>query len=211
MDDLTKLADKYGCDKGSLKHNYTKLYNRYLEELRDESFSMLEIGFGQGASAKMWLDYFPKATIFCLDINDFTNDPNLVNNSRFVYIKGSQTNVGDLSKASRSEKFQVIIDDGSHVTEDQIFTLKLLFPNVKLGGYYIIEDLNCKRNHNPIFEVEDKKLVDILKEYKSTGNFNVKGMYKKEIKYFKDHVRKIDIHQDKIVFIKKSILRKLND
>jgi hypothetical protein len=37
--------------------------------------------------------------------------------------------------------FDYIIDDGSHFQEDQQVSLGLLFPQVKSGGYYIIEDV----------------------------------------------------------------------
>ncbi len=39
------------------------------------------------------------------------------------------------------EMLDVIIDDGSHVTEHQILTAKTLFPYLKRGGVYIIEDV----------------------------------------------------------------------
>ena len=37
--------------------------------------------------------------------------------------------------------FDYIIDDGSHFQEDQQVSLGLLFPQVKSGGYYILEDV----------------------------------------------------------------------
>ena len=35
---------------------------------------------------------------------------------------------------------ELIIDDGSHINEHIITTLKHLFPRLKEGGYYVIED-----------------------------------------------------------------------
>ncbi len=36
--------------------------------------------------------------------------------------------------------FDVIIDDGSHVTEHQILTAECLLPRLNPGGVYVIED-----------------------------------------------------------------------
>jgi demethylmacrocin O-methyltransferase len=35
---------------------------------------------------------------------------------------------------------ELIIDDGSHINEHIITTFKHLFPRLKEGGYYVIED-----------------------------------------------------------------------
>jgi len=60
---LTKLSSKYGCDKSDRRHRYTPLYHKYFSYMREQDFYMLEFGFGQGKSVKMWLEYFPNATL----------------------------------------------------------------------------------------------------------------------------------------------------
>ena len=37
--------------------------------------------------------------------------------------------------------FDIIIDDGSHIVAHQIISFKTLFPYLKSGGIYVIEDL----------------------------------------------------------------------
>jgi len=61
MNELKALADKYGSDKGSLKHNYTEHYFKYFEPIRHRPLNILEIGVDKGASIEMWLDFFPSA------------------------------------------------------------------------------------------------------------------------------------------------------
>ena len=47
-----ELAQKYGTDKVS-QHGNRFFYPRFLEPLRDQEFTMLEIGYHEGASARM--------------------------------------------------------------------------------------------------------------------------------------------------------------
>jgi len=35
----------------------------------------------------------------------------------------------------------ILLDDGSHITNHQINTFNILYKNIKKGGFYIIEDL----------------------------------------------------------------------
>ena len=59
-----------------------------------------------------------------------------------------------LDQSSRSDllslnyNFDVIIDDGSHIHGDIQQSLGILCRKLNKGGYYFIEDLNCKRSIN---------------------------------------------------------------
>jgi len=48
---------------------YTPAYHRFFSEWRDRPLRVLEIGVYLGGSLQMWREYFPKATIFAIDIN----------------------------------------------------------------------------------------------------------------------------------------------
>lgn len=52
-----ELCKDAGTDK-VMHHGYHFL-SFFLEKLRNEKFTMLEIGYGSGESAKMWCEYFP--------------------------------------------------------------------------------------------------------------------------------------------------------
>lgn len=65
MTTLCELAAKHGTDK--LKHGYTPLYHELFTPHRDQQFSLVEIGVLNGASIRMWRDYFPEATIYAVD------------------------------------------------------------------------------------------------------------------------------------------------
>jgi len=150
MRPLIPLARKYCCDK-LFTHSYIPFY----EELFDgmEVKRLLEIGIGyeelmtpfvpkyiHGASLKMWEEYFPEAEIFGCDIRKDT----LFNEGRIRTYVCDQSNPRSLENLITwiGEDFDVIIDDGSHVTEHQIIAARTLIPHLNHeGGVYIIEDV----------------------------------------------------------------------
>jgi len=136
MKSFKELSEFYGTDKVTY-HGYHFFYPKFLEPLRNESFNMLEIGWGSGASVKVWNDYFPYANIFIMDKDKRYTD------GRCKVIKGDQSNDNDLNEIIKeigSAKF--IIDDGSHNPVHQLNTFYLLFRDLlEPGGIYIIEDI----------------------------------------------------------------------
>ena len=209
INQLTILADKFGCDKGSIKHNYTKQYNKYFKDLQNQKFRMLEIGYGQGASAKMWLEFFPKVTLYCTDIiEELSEDPLIlkyIKENRFKYFMADQSSQEETTRLiDKRKKFKIIIDDGSHKAEDQQFSLGYLFPFLSKGGLYVIEDLNCKRNPNPKFPIPAEKTREALRRYKDHGIFTSTVLTENQISYINNHIENIAIiNNSKISFIRK--------
>jgi SAM-dependent methyltransferase len=145
--DLTTLANLYQSDKGSAFasfHHYTRHYEKLLAPYKEKKFNLLEIGLNvwerkDCASLKMWLDYFPHASIYGIDIS-----PQTFTNQRVNILIGDQADVKVLQACAQACKdgFDVIIDDGSHKSLDQQKSLVGLFSALKPGGLYIIEDLH---------------------------------------------------------------------
>ena len=98
---LTYLARKYKCDKGR-KHNYTEIYHNYFCDMRNKRFKMLEIGFGEGHSIRMWAEYFYNAIIYCIDVLEDLPEDNLlkkyVYEDRFRFFSINQSSTKQLSK-----------------------------------------------------------------------------------------------------------------
>ena len=67
---LTGLADLFGSDKGSIKHGYTKHYEKIIDDLGGKNAPLIiaEIGIACGASLRMWANYLPNAKIDGYDI-----------------------------------------------------------------------------------------------------------------------------------------------
>lgn len=66
---LDQIGLKTCTDKNSKFHNYLEFYERYFAPCRQNRFTLIEVGVYEGASIKMWEEYFPNAKIIGLDIN----------------------------------------------------------------------------------------------------------------------------------------------
>ena len=131
----TELTDKV------YRHRYDRFYPTYLERLRDKEFNMLEIGIDEMGSFKLWSEYFPKAKMWGVDI-----EPKESTFDKLTIIQADQSVPEGIEKISllSPKDCEFIIDDGSHVPEHQIKTFHKLFQdNLKPGGVYIIEDIEC--------------------------------------------------------------------
>jgi len=139
---LRALAGIYGTDKAS--HEYIQHYQERLAPLRRKRIVLLEIGIGGygspesgGASLRMWRTFFPHGRIYGIDIHDKTphDEP------RIKTFRGSQDDQVFLDRViSEIGQPDVIIDDGSHVCAHIIQTFNILFPKLRDGGFYFVED-----------------------------------------------------------------------
>jgi len=136
---LNELGLKHGTDKASRSHDYLDFYEMFLAPLRQAQATILEIGILNGASLKTWVDYFPKAKIIGVDISPATK---FHEGGRVVVEILDQSNIEELTQlAMKYGPFDLIIEDGSHMWEHQITSLRTLFPFLKKDGIYIVEDL----------------------------------------------------------------------
>ncbi len=142
--DLDTIGLVYGTDKVG-GHFYTTHYASHFKKFRYRKINLLEIGVGGygdpkagGESLRMWKKYFPFARIFGLDIYD--KSP--LQENRIRIFKGSQVDKAFLDNVTDEiGEIDIIIDDGSHINEHVIETFKLLFPKLKHGGIYAVEDM----------------------------------------------------------------------
>lgn len=137
---LDQLAQASGTDKSSKYHNYTHIYAHYFAKYKNDPLKFLEIGIQYGNSVKLWENYFPNADLHFIDV-----DPNQI---RYVTQRSHYHFVNQADRAGLIDfgirvngDFDIIIDDGSHRMYETIVTFQSLFPFLKRGGLYIIEDL----------------------------------------------------------------------
>lgn len=134
---LTELAQRYNTDK--FEHEYCGYYEKHLPNATEMGHGILfEIGIATGASLRMWRDYYPNAFIVGIDNNPDVSD---IPQDGFHIIFGDATREEDIK--SNISTAEIIIDDGSHMAKDVLSSFEILWPMLKSGGWYIIEDLGC--------------------------------------------------------------------
>ena len=127
-------------------HGYTQPYHDQLARLRRQRITVLEIGIGGydrgpgGGSLRIWRDWFPRATVVGVDIEP--KRPKL--GPRVHAVQGDQADpvVLDRAVSLGAGPLSVVIDDGSHVGSDVLASFRHLFPRLRPGGVYIVEDLH---------------------------------------------------------------------
>ncbi len=142
----------HGTDKASLvindgtiflPHDYLRQYEKFIKEFRDETITIIEFGCAEGASLRLWEDYFPKATIYGVDI--VSNAQQFVTERINIVIGNAayQDTYEAIEQDLNGERPYVIIDDASHAWSEQRITLQIFWKMLAPGGIYIIEDLEC--------------------------------------------------------------------
>ncbi|GAA2609160.1 class I SAM-dependent methyltransferase [Dactylosporangium fulvum] len=143
--DLTDLAVRFGSDKWG-GHWYTRHYERHFAPLREERVRVLEIGIGGyqapdlgGGSLRMWKHYFRRGLVVGLDVFDKSG----IREPRITTVQGRQEDAVFMAEVARRQgPFDIVIDDGSHLSSDVIASFRTLFPLLNPGGLYVVEDLS---------------------------------------------------------------------
>lgn len=135
----------FGSDKEQKGgHHYGSMYRFFLQRLRYRWIKILEIGIGGydreagGQSLLAWKAFFPFAIIVACDIA-----PKLeLATWRIRVYALDQSAATDLDHlVAEQGPFDVVIDDGSHLSAHQVLTFTKLFDAVADNGIYIVEDV----------------------------------------------------------------------
>jgi hypothetical protein len=204
---LNDLAVKYNTDKGEHAHNYTPVYSMYLDQFQDLSFNFLEIGVYEGASIKMWKEYFKKGKIVAIDINPQCK--NFIEDRIDIEI-GDQTDEEFLKNVhAKYGQFSVILDDGGHSNKQQITSFEVLFPLLSPGGIYIVEDLHCSYVKNSVWDDYYISGIDYFKQLVDKVNLFGKSFtgYKEiagqKLDYYEKNIEYIHFYKSVCVIAKK--------
>ena len=121
--------------------HYFDIYHRHLEKYRGRPVVIVEFGIQYGGSSQMWREYFgPDAKIYGVDI-----DPRCKawEEPGFKVFIGDQSDRSFLRQiAAEVGPIDVIIEDGGHRPEQQIATFEVIYPKIRRGGTFLIEDLH---------------------------------------------------------------------
>ena len=202
---LDYLFKKYETDKSNASHGFTKYYTNHLNKLKNRRLNFLEIGSAKGGSAAAFVHYFDKSNVFCLDVNltlvkyksDKINFFGLdSSNSKMLY-----KFLKNVKEKFSVKKFDVIIDDGSHILSDQLFSINYFFKYLKKGGYYIIEDYKFPNYFKRCNDVDENTIDILIKKLKNNKviksqilqNDTINKLYKAKIYTYKGRTKISDI------------------
>jgi hypothetical protein len=110
---------------------------------REDHINILEVGVFKGNSIEAWLDYFPNATIYGIDIFVRVKPENItvLNHNRVKWARGDSTKSADIMALWPDVKFDFIIDDGLHTPAANKDTFDNLIGKLAEGGKFFIEDV----------------------------------------------------------------------
>jgi len=207
---MSSLIDLYNTvEKPSVKwDSYFDAFDLHLSKYVGMQPRVLEIGIADGGSLEFWGKFFKNAEVYGIDAAEKVlsfkyDDPKI------------HVSLGDQSDPEfwdwylkDKKKFDVIVDDGSHINDHQILTLIKLFPHLEEGGTYIIEDTHTSywaqwgggfRKENTCIEFT-KSLIDFLhrqhidqsapeKLVQVFNNLKSMTFYNSMVVLVKDHVK----------------------
>lgn len=134
------------------RHGYHRYYETQLAPYRDvDGLRLLEIGADSGISLAAWMEYFftpaavqgiaygvdakqakKKACDMMLDQCDKL--------AIYSLDQSDKTALTDMAKQN-PEGWDIVIDDGSHYPGHQIISFQQLWPKIRPGGMYVVEDI----------------------------------------------------------------------
>ena len=173
--DLCQLGIKYPTDKCPYnnnnelhKHAYTSIYNLLFSNIRYKNITLGELGILDNNSMLSWREFFPNAKLYGFEWFDSRLDKAVKDGIDCTYIKMDVTNSKSILKGLNlvSTKFDVLIDDSTHVFEDQIKFINQAYKYLNPGGFLIIEDIFINAN-----EKDYENSLDHLSEYFSSATF----------------------------------------
>lgn len=134
---VTATMIERGTDK-VWRHRFDQLYRQIVETVPDTA-TIFEIGVSDGCSHNAWADLFPEGTVIGFDLKP---RPRRLH-ARVVHIQGDQNDSIALRAIGQiNGPFDLVVDDGSHEMRHQIDAFEIFWPHVRIGGWYVCEDLH---------------------------------------------------------------------
>jgi len=161
---LEDLAYSWRTDKSHDDHKYVDLYSMLFDGIRERVVNLTEVGVAAGQSLGMWHDYFPRADVWGLDISEYNLGvaASTLESQRRVHLRyaNSQSASSIAALGLEHGSMDIIIDDGAHDAPSNELTLLTLWPYLKPGGYYCIEDVGTgisSRRGPRLYGVDDTR------------------------------------------------------
>jgi hypothetical protein len=138
---LNNTNTLHGTDKNT-GHSYIEnFYEKAFEEYKDKEINLLEIGIACGASLFLWKKFFSNGNFYGLDIHNVLKEEYKFDGANYM-----MENAYDLNTLRKLPNFDIIIDDGPHDLESQVFALQNYSDKLIKGGILVIEDIQNEDN-----------------------------------------------------------------
>jgi len=190
---LQEIGRKFGTDKSQHSYKgvtYLHIYDRYFNNIRHNVKSILEIGVKDGRSLRMWQEYFPNAFIYGMDIDPASKGHE---DGRIKIIIGDQNDDEDLQRVKDEIGMcDIILDDGSHITQHQIRSFNVLYDSVMKGGFYVVEDL--RNSYEELTDPNDLRSIWSGMSYNKPDD-PLKNHRKDFNEWIEAKVRALDFHE----------------
>jgi hypothetical protein len=151
-------------------HTYiSNFYNEKFKKFKDKNLKILEIGVLQGHSIKLWEQYFSNAEIFGVDIGNIL-EHNFSDRVKILFENAySLEFINKLN--NQFGKFDIIIDDGPHTLETQLFFLHNYQSLLKDSNSIIILEDVYSNAFNPLKnQFQDFTIIDLRDQIKNEYN-----------------------------------------
>ena len=223
---LSVLFDHFNSDKGNYyenqyvqpikrtnekikAHGYSKYYEKYFYQLKNQNLNILEIGSFHGNASAALFFYFKNSKLFAGDIYPdlFRYRSRRIKN--FYVNSSEEKSIQDNIIDKFNNKFDIIIEDAGHSLKDQIISLFMLFKKLNKGGLFIIEELDFPDKRKDMNLLNEKPtLREILLNFKNSGTIlESKYISINEKDYFLKNIESIEIFKgnfNEIAILKKN-------
>lgn len=159
FNEIGHFGNDIGCNDKNSTHTYTETYDRLFWPFRN-GCTFMEIGLALGDSIKLVDRYFENSIIVGVDISIVFQPEQYKNDVRIIEADATKTEFLD---SIEYLSFDLVVDDGSHMENDQIATFDLLKRKMNKGGIYIIEDiLAIDQNRHRFEKIHDNcEIIDM--------------------------------------------------
>ena len=187
-------------------HGYANIYESYFKDIKQKKLNIIELGAFYGNATAALYFYFKNSLIFSADINP---DMFLYKSKRMKNFFANTSSRNSIQKnlLDKKIKFDIIIEDASHMLKDQIISLFMLFKTLQTGGLFIIEEIDFPEKREDMRINQNKPdLKTILQTVSNKENFSTEYITDEEKKYFLKNYDTINFFQGKtneFVIIKK--------
>jgi len=178
---------------GSLKNKFTfRAYDELFGRFRGHRPVLLEIGVRGGGGTELFYKYFgDECEVFGVDIEERVKRIQKKYPQTSLFI-GDQADPVFMKHVAESigKPIDIVLDDGGHFMHQQIRSFEAIFPFVRDGGVYVIEDVQTSYN-DQFNNHTTPTLIEYMKEKVDEvvlGN--------------REHIKSIQFYKDMVVIQK---------